>query len=551
MKKYLILLSLVGLVTTSCYEKLNITPPNSITNEQVMDLLENADDATVVTIMGALAEALPAQIKGGSYTTFNQAYYAYNYQSQGSLRCLSGNDLVLGLTTPGGDIGNLYSCTNLRNSAGDDLLGYWKRGYALAQAANKMFVMLTDELLATNSSAALKSFAGWGYVTRAYGYLWLMENFAYAYDGSASQLGVPIYTVYSTNQELKPRASEAETYDSIFTWLNKGISLMEQGLPDYGNNYTQNGEGKINLGFAYFVQARAALCAHDWALASSACDKLLANYSTLMNEEQYVAKNENVGYNADNGTNYDFVYFADSLGFTCLDKNPENIFGYTNANKAYGSQNSLYNVLSGGYLTRIDDRLYNQIDDNDYRKDNFKDMAGVSYSAPSQAAFDDGSQLTLGSYTNFKFAANVGVDMVPGTTTDCNPSIIDYSMFRLAEVYLMKAEALAQQGNESGAKEVLNTLLAARTREGAAPLTCDTYSSMAGMSALDMVKLQTRIEMWGERGVEWYNNIRWGIPVNRSGSTVHHNPALTYPAASMTLLIPDQEMQTNNLCVQN
>ena len=122
---------------------------------------------------------------------------------------------------------------------------------------------------------------------------------------------------------------------------------------------------------------------------------------------------------------------------------------------------------------------------------------------------------------------------------------------RYPELYLMKAEALAQQGNESGAKEVLNTLLAARTREGVAPLTCDTYSSMAGMSALDMVKLQTRIEMWGERGVEWYNNIRWGIPVNRSGSTVHHNPALTYPAASMTLLIPDQEMQTNNLCVQH
>ena len=54
MKKYLIALSLVGLVTTSCYEKLNITPPNSITNEQVLKLLETADDKTIVTIMGAM-----------------------------------------------------------------------------------------------------------------------------------------------------------------------------------------------------------------------------------------------------------------------------------------------------------------------------------------------------------------------------------------------------------------------------------------------------------------------------------------------------------------
>ena len=70
MKKYLIALSLVGLVSTSCYEKLNIAPPNSITNEQVMELLRTGNDETVTSIMGALAEALPAQIKGGGYVTF-------------------------------------------------------------------------------------------------------------------------------------------------------------------------------------------------------------------------------------------------------------------------------------------------------------------------------------------------------------------------------------------------------------------------------------------------------------------------------------------------
>ena len=43
MKKYLIALSLVGLVTTSCYEKLNIAPPNAITNEQVLELLKNGE----------------------------------------------------------------------------------------------------------------------------------------------------------------------------------------------------------------------------------------------------------------------------------------------------------------------------------------------------------------------------------------------------------------------------------------------------------------------------------------------------------------------------
>ena len=33
MKKYLIALSALAFATTSCYEKLNIAPPNAITNE--------------------------------------------------------------------------------------------------------------------------------------------------------------------------------------------------------------------------------------------------------------------------------------------------------------------------------------------------------------------------------------------------------------------------------------------------------------------------------------------------------------------------------------
>ncbi|MFQ8804712.1 MAG: hypothetical protein ACLR8Y_05835 [Alistipes indistinctus] len=64
MKKYLIALSLVGLVSTSCYGEVEHRSPNSITNEQVMELLRTGNDETVTSIMGALAEALPAQIKG-------------------------------------------------------------------------------------------------------------------------------------------------------------------------------------------------------------------------------------------------------------------------------------------------------------------------------------------------------------------------------------------------------------------------------------------------------------------------------------------------------
>ena len=43
MKKYLIALALVGFATTSCYEKLNIAPPNRITNDQIQELLKSGE----------------------------------------------------------------------------------------------------------------------------------------------------------------------------------------------------------------------------------------------------------------------------------------------------------------------------------------------------------------------------------------------------------------------------------------------------------------------------------------------------------------------------
>ena len=120
MKKYLIALSLVGLVTTSCYEKLNIAPPNSITDEMVQELLRTADEKTVVTILGGMADNIPTLFKGGGYSTFNGPYYFYDYQQQLVLRNITGNDLVTSAsdyTAPSGDHGNLYAGINLNGAS--------------------------------------------------------------------------------------------------------------------------------------------------------------------------------------------------------------------------------------------------------------------------------------------------------------------------------------------------------------------------------------------------------------------------------------------------
>jgi hypothetical protein len=74
-------------------------------------------------------------------------------------------------------------------------------------------------------------------------------------------------------------------------------------------------------------------------------------------------------------------------------------------------------------------------------------------------------------------------------------------------------------------------------------LTADNYGGGAN-SVLDQVKLQWRIEMWGENAAEYFNNKRWGVDVVRA-STTNHRVNFTIPVADMTLPIPENELLYN------
>ena len=51
-----------------------------------------------------------------------------------------------------------------------------------------------------------------------------------------------------------------------------------------------------------------------------------------------------------------------------------------------------------------------------------------------------------------------------------------------------------------------------------------------------MIKLQYRIEMWGE-GREFYNNKRWNIPINRNKDYHPNATTLTFPVSGMVCKI--------------
>lgn len=537
MKKNILTILVCSFVLFGCADQLEITPPNKITDEQIMQLLESGNSESIKIVLGSMANELPLLFKSSGIQGQGSADGRY-YTCQGLdvMRNLLGNDIVFGTKATTNAFGaDEYNFRNFTASSVDKNIPYWYYAWKCIFTANKLLNYITDDQL-VNSNDNLKDYKARALVVRAFAYNYLMENYQDAYlQGGKDKLGIMLYDKYSPTQELKPRSTSKDTYDFIKKDLSEAISLFKAAKIEYTQSTTD-----IDLGVANFILARVALWTGDWATVISSCNDILAQYPVLMDQKMYGGKNT--------GDSKNPVFLPETNGFLNNTINPEVLLGWP-VGEALTAHNAWMNPFGTSYggaageYQRIDNRLYEKIDDNDYRKDIFLKTDFGSYHYPPNNV-----EGYIPAYTSMKFAATHGIGS-PVTDRTKVGTVTDYYM-RTSEVLLMKAEALAQSNKEAEAKETLNVLLKARTKEGTPSLTCDNYPSMQGLSVLQMVQLQTRIELWGEGGREFYNNKRWNIPVDRSSSSNHLNK-LTYPVKDMTLQIPDDEIFYNPLCEQN
>ncbi|MDR2775599.1 MAG: RagB/SusD family nutrient uptake outer membrane protein [Tannerella sp.] len=530
MKKYIVIL-LTGLwVLSSCADKLDLTPANQITQEQIMEILASGDEAQINVILGGIAGAVPTwihRVLGGSDSRNNSLLnllYVNNLQ---------GYDIVLGLdATSFGWDAYRWVGKDGRNALALSNTTYWAFGWKCVAEANRLLDFLPDDIV--GESKKLKSYKASALTLRAYAYSFLMENYRGAYRSDGE--GLMIYD--KLGGDYKPFSTAGATYDFIKQDLVDAIRLFgESGIGEGGDGYTVANTGDLDLSIANFVRARVSLLTGDYATAITACNAILAKYPGLIAAESYGGKNT--------GTDSEPAFLATTNAFLSFadNKNPEVIFGFADVNDSRNATSTWLNTFGLSYggevgeYARIVNTLYDKIAANDVRKGAF--MGNTTFQEYEYQLSNGGvSKRTVPSYSNLKFAATHGID---GKKESTSLSRFDICYMRTSEVLLMKAEAQAKNNDEAGAKATLNTLLAART-VGETPLTCDNYG-MTG-SVLDMVKLQWRIEMWGENGLEYYNNKRWGVDAVRSADTNHRNN-ITITVDKMTLDIPDNERLYN------
>lgn len=532
---------------TACDSKLDVHNPNNLTDDQINEILANGTDDERELILGGLASNLRGYvcyrgaIMSGGFTnmTIDNEYVHNNIYR--NFQC---GDVVYGdgarhSSSWGQYYRNSADMQYWKSNQTSECYGYWCSPAQLINNANKVLMFLEDDIVGEN--ALLKQYKAQCLVIRGIGYMNLMERFTKAYlHGGKSGYGMPLYTKYGYQDAVAPSTAQ-ETWDFILADLKESVKLFQESGYGYTRATNHDTAYDIDLGLAQYMLAKACLWIGDYTTAITACKDLLDNYNwEFIPETAYGASNTRMAGFCSNTDEFN----ADENAFLCVAANPECIFGWANDSNIY-TWSYLNPFINGSDMVdhaykQIDNALWAKIADDDYRKDRFTAEA-MEYPYFEIISGDTVVKPTkVPAYTSLKWAATIPSGL---TTRSHEHSYSDVIIYRSSEVVLMMAEAQAQNGDEAGAKNTLNKLLAARTKAGKTALTCDTYPAMAGMSALDMCKLQWRIECWMENGWNFWNAKRWNeVPVY-SGS--NHWSANSVTIDHMTWEIPDEETQVN------
>lgn len=511
---------------SACSSRLDVNNPNYFTKDDIDNILQGDDEEKKDKVVAGLVSVLPGYIN--IYNAALNGGYSNGYANESNFelrRFMQSGDVVEGSSANKGTYNQWYqnspSVTYWQTN--DDIQNY---GYYLGPVykitnAIKAMQYLSDDNVKEDKK--MKGYQAQALTMKAIGYTMLMERYTDLQDvTSETKQGWPIYNDYAYNPATEPK-SVAETWATIKEYFDKAVKSFHEssiGTKGYLSGHTSDVVYSINCAVAQYYRCRAAMDRKDWATVIDGATELLSYYPNFIKASDYgmdQSKLASVAARNDNGW-CGKEYNAEENAFYNWEKNPEGIFGSARGSSNMFWTNGGFNALKSGPsgYYQVDADIYNALSDNDCRKacilaDDFENYPIYSFENNDSTWYS----YTMPKYTSLKWAASSSIGH-NGEMHDNKYTVSDNIYLRTSAVWLMLAEAYAQSGQDAMAKQTLNKLLEARTIEGRPTMTCD--NTMAGMSTMDMVKLQWRIEMWGEGDWAFYNQKRWGTQHKRGAN---------------------------------
>ncbi|PJX21864.1 RagB/SusD family nutrient uptake outer membrane protein [Psychroflexus sp. S27] len=478
--------ALVASLLFSCNDDfLETEPTEFISSDQIGDLSEQNPELQAANIKGIYA-LMYQRGTGGTlrHTDFGQK----SYDIYGDL--LSGNMVMGGLNY--GWYSNVADLTMTTDYNDTENYEAWRYYYRLIFSANLMIEQLggNDEIPEDEQAQVYYAQAKF---FRGMSYFYLMNYFTEGY--APGTQGIPYYDVVS---DAQPSIEQAELYGKLTDDLKQATQLLE-GF-DRG---TIKNEVNQDVAESYLAYAYAAMGEDDLA-ATHSKNVIDRGNHPIMTAAEVSGTSAPAGFN--DASTPGWIWGMDIT----LDQGL-GLVSWWGQVDVY-----TYSYAYVGDPKSINAELLDEMPADDVRKSQFSDVFGSGQPAPVNKFFAEGR--SLGGQRNITS---------------------DYIYLRMAEMYLLNAEASAKSGDEATAKTSLKAVVELRVNDA-------TYiDALSGQDLLDEIYVQTRRELWGE-GKSYLamkrNEATVKYPTNHltnAGETYQYN------ADELTFEFPIEEVQNN------
>ena len=471
------------LLSVGCSEDfLEKEPSQFLTAGQIAEAAEVNPDVVAGTMTGIYALTIETGTGG---TTNHDDFGHKGYDIYGDM--LSG-DLALSVSTYGWYRSDITEFQALQDFTSTRNYMPWRYYYRIIRSANTVI----DALGGNDAQPELeenKYILGQAKAMRAHSYFYLAQYFQKSYNPSEEIL--PIYD--DLEDQNGPKVPASEIYGLIDRDLESAISLLD--------GFDRSGKNQINKEVAQGIKAYVEGAKGNWQAVFDLTEAAITNGGfSIMTPEEVLG-----GFDDLNTPGW-------MWGIDLTIDNDLGLVSWWGQMDYY-----TYSYAWAGDAKAIDAGLYAEIPEDDVRK--------AQFAAPAGAYTD------LMPINKFYDEARVIGGQSPVTT--------DYVYMRVAEMYLLHAEAAANLGNEAVAISTLKTLLDLRLDD------TSYVDGLSGQALLDEIYLQTRIELWGE-GKSYLALKRNEETVVRGANHLSFvGEPIPYNDERLTFEIPESEIQNN------